>query len=167
MERPSAAVNRQSNPAKAKALKFVLLIGVVSFFADFTYESSRSIVGPYLAVLGASATVVGVSEGFGELLGYVLRLVSGRLSDRTGEYWPITLISYFIQMTSVPLLALTGNWQFVIGLIITERIGLVLGKRPDGRPLQSVLACPDHLLRCGGTRRYSADVTCLEMDDSP
>ena len=86
MERPSAAVNGSSNAVRAKALKFVLLFGVVSFFADFTYESSRSIVGPYLAALGASATVVGVSAGFGELLGYALRLVSGRLSDRTGDW---------------------------------------------------------------------------------
>lgn len=31
------------------ALSFVLLIGVLSFFADFTYEGSRSILGPYLA----------------------------------------------------------------------------------------------------------------------
>ena len=42
---------------KHTALEFVLMIGVVSFFADFTYEGSRSITGPYLAVLGATATV--------------------------------------------------------------------------------------------------------------
>src|SRR2546428_2065739 len=93
------------------ALKFVLLIGVVSFFADFTYEGSRSITGPYLAVLGASATLVGIIAGGGELLGYALRLVSGSLSERTGKFWPITLFGYFIQMASVPLLAFAPNWQ--------------------------------------------------------
>ena len=51
------------------------MIGVVSFFADFTYEGSRSITGPYLALLGASATAVGFVSGIGELLGYGLRLV--------------------------------------------------------------------------------------------
>src|SRR6266498_2348728 len=35
------------------ALKFVLMVGVMSFFADFTYEGSRSIIGPYLGLLGA------------------------------------------------------------------------------------------------------------------
>jgi hypothetical protein len=35
------------------ALRFVLLIGIVSLFADMTYEGARSINGPYLAVLGA------------------------------------------------------------------------------------------------------------------
>jgi hypothetical protein len=42
------------------AIRFVLLIGVLSFFADFTYEGSRSILGPYLGTLGANATVVGI-----------------------------------------------------------------------------------------------------------
>jgi len=108
---------------KAKALKFVLLIGVMSFFADFTYEGSRSIIGPYLALLSASALAVGVVTGFGELLGYGLRLVSGRLSDRTQQFWPITIFGYIIQMASVPLLALAGNWPVAAALIIIERVG--------------------------------------------
>jgi hypothetical protein len=60
------------------ALRFVVLIGILSFFADFTYEGSRSIVGPYLATLQASGTIVGVVTGFGEFLGYGVRLFSGR-----------------------------------------------------------------------------------------
>ncbi len=108
---------------KATALKFVLLIGVMSFFADFTYEGSRSIIGPYLAVLGASAAAVGIVTGFGELLGYGLRLVSGRLSDQTGQFWPITIGGYIVQMTAVPLLALAGNWPVAALLIILERVG--------------------------------------------
>ncbi len=108
---------------KAKALRFVLLIGVMSFFADFTYEGSRSIIGPYLAALGASAAAVGIITGLGELLGYGLRLVSGRLSDRTGQFWPISIFGYIIQMASVPLLALAGNWPVAALLIIIERIG--------------------------------------------
>ncbi|HVB75719.1 MAG TPA: MFS transporter [Ktedonobacteraceae bacterium] len=108
---------------KSRALKFVLLIGVMSFFADFTYEGSRSIIGPYLALFGASAVAVAFITGFGELLGYGLRLVSGRLSDRTGKFWPITIFGYIIQMFSVPLLALAGNWQVAALLIIIERVG--------------------------------------------
>ena len=64
------------------ALKFVLLVGVMSFFADFTYEGSRSIIGQYLGLLGAGALAIGVVTGFGELLGYGLRLFSGRGADR-------------------------------------------------------------------------------------
>src|SRR3989442_4620071 len=115
---------------KSRALKFVLLIGVMSFFADFTYEGSRSIIGPYLAVLGASAAAVGIVTGFGELLGYGLRLVSGRLSDQTGKYWPITIFGYIVQMSAVPLLALAGNWPVAAALIILERVGKAIRNPP-------------------------------------
>ena len=115
---------------KSRALKFVVLIGVVSFFADFTYEGARSITGPYLAILGASATLVGFIAGFGELLGYGLRLVSGRLSERTGEFWPITLFGYVVQMSAVPLLALAPNWQVAGLLIVVERIGKAIRNPP-------------------------------------
>ena len=120
----------RSAALKSAALKFVVMIGVVSFFADMTYEGARSITGPYLAVLGASGTVVGVVAGFGELLGYGLRLVSGRLSDRTGKYWPITLLGYFLQMPAVPLLTLAGSWQVAAALIIAERVGKAIRNPP-------------------------------------
>ncbi len=115
---------------KKSALRFVLMIGAVSFFADFTYEGSRSITGPYLAVLGASATIVGFVAGIGELLGYGLRLFSGRLSESTEKFWPITLFGYFIQMLSVPLLAFAETWQIAALLIITERIGKAIRNPP-------------------------------------
>lgn len=113
----------KSSAVKSRALKFVLLIGVMSFFADFTYEGARSVIGPYLALLGASAFLIAVVTGFGELLGYGLRLVSGRLSDRTSQYWPITIFGYIVQMASVPLLAFAPNWQIASILIILERVG--------------------------------------------
>jgi MFS family permease len=119
-----------NDPLRNRALKFVVLIGVVSFFADFTYEGARSITGPYLAILGASATLVGFIAGFGELLGYGLRLVSGRLSERTGEFWPITLFGYVVQMSAVPLLALAPNWQIAGLLIVVERIGKAIRNPP-------------------------------------
>jgi MFS family permease len=115
---------------KRTALQFVLTIGVVSFFADFTYEGARSISGPFLEILGASGFIVGFVAGLGELLGYGLRLFSGSLSERTGEFWPITLIGFFVQMASVPLLALAPNWQMAALLIITERIGKAIRNPP-------------------------------------
>jgi MFS family permease len=117
----SLAVSTSS--LKTMALRFVITIGIVSFFADMTYEGARSINGPYLAVLGASGTAVGIIAGFGELIGYGWRLVSGRMADRTGQYWPITLLGYFIQMAAVPSLALAGSWQVAAILIILERAG--------------------------------------------
>jgi MFS family permease len=116
--------------ASKAALKYVLLIGVVSFFADFTYEGARSVTGPFMAVLGANGTIVGIVAGLGELLGYGLRLVSGRLSEKTQKFWPITLFGYLIQMAAVPLLALAGNWQVAALFIIVERVGKAIRNPP-------------------------------------
>ena len=118
-----------SKPSRV-ALRFIVLIGILSLFADFTYEGSRSIVGPYLASLQASGTIVGIVSGLGELLGYGLRLVSGRLADTTGRYWPITIVGYVIQMASVPALALTSSWPSAAALIILERIGKAIRNPP-------------------------------------
>ena len=115
---------------KNRALNFVLLIGVLSFFADFVYEGARSITGPYLAILGASATLVGFIAGLGELLGYGLRAVSGGLSERTGKFWPITIFGYIVQMCAVPLLAVAPNWQVAGLLIVAERIGKAIRNPP-------------------------------------
>jgi len=105
------------------ALRFVIWFGVVSLFADMTYEGMRSISGPYLAFLGASGAAVGLIAGVGELLGYVLRLASGSVADRSRLYWPITLMGYVVQMAVVPALALTGGWRTAAALIVLERIG--------------------------------------------
>jgi MFS family permease len=115
---------KNKKPISSKtALKFVILLGVVSLFADMTYEGARSITGPFLAVLGASGAVVGVVSGFGELIGYGLRLVSGYISDRTGKYWAVTLFGYFINLLAVPLLALAGRWEVAAVLMVAERMG--------------------------------------------
>ncbi|KWR85192.1 MFS transporter [Pseudomonas sp. PI1] len=118
------------DPAQRVALRFILLIGVLSLFADFTYEGARSSIGPYLATLGATATVVGVVTGFGELLGYSIRLVSGRLADSTGQFWPITIFGYVLQMSAVPALALTHSWPSAAALIILERVGKAIRNPP-------------------------------------
>lgn len=112
-----------NDSTRKSAVKFVVLLGIVSLFADMTYEGARSITGPYLALLGASATVVGFVSGLGELLGYSLRLISGVLTDRTRKYWTLTFLGYTINLLVVPLLAFAGRWEVAAGLIIAERVG--------------------------------------------
>jgi MFS family permease len=118
------------NKIRSRAVKFVVLLGIISFFADFVYEGARSVTGPYLAILGASATLVGIVAGLGELMGYGLRLVSGPLSERTRQFWPITLLGYVIQMSAVPLLALAPSWQIAAVLIVMERVGKAIRNPP-------------------------------------
>jgi MFS family permease len=101
---------------------FIILLGIVSLFGDVTYEGARSVTGPYLATLGASAGVVGLVSGIGEFVGYALRLASGYLADRTKAYWFLTFIGYGL-LFSIPLLAFAGYWQLAAVLIILERMG--------------------------------------------
>ena len=108
---------------KAAAWKFIILVGVVSLFSDMTYEGARSISGPFLGELKASAVVVGVVAGLGEFLGYALRLGSGYLADRLGRYWLITFAGYSLNLLAVPLLALAGSWEIAAVLLLLERIG--------------------------------------------
>lgn len=112
------------------AFRFVLLAGILSFFADFTYEGARSVLGPYLALLGASATIVGIVTGFGEMAGYCLRLASGRAADMSGRFWPVMISGYILQMASVPALALTESWPVAAVLIILERVGKAIRNPP-------------------------------------
>ncbi len=120
--------NETSAEVAKLALRFVLIIGVVNFFADMTYEGGRGIVGPFLGSLGASATTVGFVAGFGEMAGYALRSVSGFFADRTHKYWTITFIGYAVNMLAVPALALAGNWPVAAALLVAERTGRAIRK---------------------------------------
>lgn len=116
-------MNIKSSIGKKNALRFVILLGVVSLFADVTYEGARSITGPFLATLGASAAAVGFIAGLGELVGYAFRVVSGYFADRSQKYWPITIAGYLINLLAVPLLALSHHWSMAAVLIVAERFG--------------------------------------------
>lgn len=116
-------MNDHANLAPRRALRFVVILGVVSLLADVTYEGARSITGPFLGLLGASGTAVGLIAGLGELIGYALRLGSGYLSDRTRAYWGFTFVGYGVNLLAVPLLALAGRWELAGALIIVERVG--------------------------------------------
>ena len=105
------------------ALHFVLIIGIANFFADFTYEGARAIIGPFLGSLGASAAIVGLVAGFGELMGYGLRSVSGYFADKSHRHWTFAFLGYTINMLAVPALALTGQWPLAASLVVSERIG--------------------------------------------
>ncbi len=109
-----------------RAVQFILLMGVVSLLADMVYEGGRSLSGQYLALLGASGTVVGVTAGFGELIGYGLRLIFGYLSDRTRRYWLFTILGYTLTIIAVPLLALVQAWPLAVGLLMVERFSKAL-----------------------------------------
>jgi predicted MFS family arabinose efflux permease len=127
------------------AFRFVVIIGIVNFFADMTYEGARSIIGPFLGSLGASATIVGVVAGLGEMAGFGLRSVTGYLADKTHRYWTLAFVGYAVNMFAVPAMALAGNWPMAAALIIAERTGRAI-RRPA---MESMLSQAGHFIGQG------------------
>jgi MFS family permease len=108
------------------AIGFIVCLGIVSLFADMTYEGAHSIIGPYLGDLGASIATIAFISGLGEMLGASLRFFSGRFANRTHAYWTITALGYAMNVIAVPALAYAGSWKVAAMLIIAERTGKAL-----------------------------------------
>lgn len=104
-------------------MRFIVALGLISLFGDVAYEGARSILGPFLGTLGASAFAVGFVSGFGEMVGYALRLVSGYLADKTRSYWMLTIVGYGMNLAAIPLLAFANGWWIAAILIVLERTG--------------------------------------------
>lgn len=106
----------------------VVGFGVVSLAADMVSEGARSVSGPLLASLGASALLVGLVTGASEATSLVPRLIFGPLADRSGRYWGLTMTGYALTAVCVPLLAVTpfigvAGLSVACLLLITERTG--------------------------------------------
>jgi len=115
-------------PSAPSAWRVVWWFGFVSLSADMVYEGARSVYGPLLAALGASAVVVGLVTGAGEAVALVLRLAFGPIADRTGRYWSLTILGYGLTAVCVPLLALAprlgvAGLGFAATMILLERLG--------------------------------------------
>ncbi len=117
-----------TNAAGWSAWRVVIAFGVVSLAVDLVADGARSIAGPLLGQLGASALTVGLVTGGSEALGFMLRLISGPAVDRSRRYWGWAIAGYAMTGLSVPLLAVTPflgtlGLGVAASLIIIERIG--------------------------------------------
>lgn len=115
-------------PATWSPWRVVVGFGVVSLAADMVYEGARSITGPYLASLGATALVVGLVTGAGEAAALVLRLASGPWADRSGRYWALTIAGYAMTAVCVPLMAVApfvggAGLALACTFVLLERTG--------------------------------------------
>ncbi len=120
---------------------FIILFGIVSLFSDMTHEGASSIRGAYLALLGASAATIGFISGLGELVGYSMRYVFGKLTDKSKQYWPMTIAGYVLDIIAVPALALVGEhgWIAACVLLVIQRMGKAI-KKPAKDTIMSFAA---------------------------
>jgi MFS family permease len=100
----------------------IFLLGIVSLMGDIIYEGARGLVPDYLKFLGVSAFIVGFITGFGEFLGYGVRLISGVLADATKAYWFFIFLGYGL-IISIPILGFTNAWKIAVMLVLLERLG--------------------------------------------
>ena len=123
------------------AMLFIILFGIVSLFSDMTHEGAASIRGAYLTVLGASAGTIGFISGLGELVGYSMRYVFGKITDRTKKYWPMVIFGYILDILAVPALALVGEkgWLAASLLLVVQRMGKAI-KKPAKDTIMSFAA---------------------------
>ena len=114
----------------SQVMLFIVLFGIVSLFSDMTHEGASSIRGAYLSLLGASAGTIGFISGLGELIGYSMRYVFGKLTDRTKKYWPMVILGYVLDIAAVPALALVGEhgWIAACFLLVIQRMGKAIKK---------------------------------------
>lgn len=125
----------------SQAMMFILLFGIVSLFSDMTHEGASSIRGVYLSLLGASAGTIGFISGLGELLGYSMRYIFGKITDKTRQYWPMTIFGYVLDVLAVPALALVGEhgWIWACLLLVVQRMGKAI-KKPAKDTIMSFAA---------------------------
>jgi len=107
---------------RIRTYRLILLFGIVAALGDVVYEGGRSVAGPFLLMLGASAFTVSFIAGFGEFVGYAIRVATGYLADKTRQYWIFVFAGYLL-IGAIPLLVLAGSWEIAACLLIAERIG--------------------------------------------
>ena len=111
----------------------VLMLGVVSLLTDASSEMIFPLVPVFLTGLmpvGAAAVYVGLMEGVAETAASILKIASGRASDKFGKRKVFTVFGYGLSSVVRPLMALAGSGGHVVGLRFLDRVGKGLRASP-------------------------------------
>lgn len=127
MTTPSAPSSETESTASQLAEPLsptIKALGAVSLLTDISSEMVYPINPAFLTrALGAPAWAVGLIEGTAEMLASVLKLYSGRLSDRMGRRKPLTLVGYSLGAISKPLIGLSTVWPMMFFARALDRTG--------------------------------------------
>jgi MFS family permease len=113
------------------------LLGWVSLATDSATEAIYPLLPFFLTrVLGAGAVSLGIVEGAAEAANSVLKILSGRIADRSPRKRPLVLFGYSVSSLARPLIAVTTNWPQVFTVRVLDRVG----KGVRGAPRDAMLA---------------------------
>jgi len=87
------------------------MMGLVSLFTDFSSEMMNPLLPIFIAGLVGgkwAAFWVGMTEGVAETTASILKIFSGRISDRTGKRKALVILGYGASSLARPMMALAG-----------------------------------------------------------
>lgn len=115
----------------------VLILGMISFFTDFASEMLYPVAPIFLTgALGASMAVVGIIEGFAEVIAGLLKGYFGFLSDKIGKRSIFVMLGYGLSSIIKPLPGFLPN---VITVALSRGLDRV-GKGIRTSPRDALLA---------------------------
>src|SRR5438093_1924705 len=102
----------------------VWLLGWVSLATDAASEAIYPLLPFFLThVLAAGAVSLGVVEGAADATSSMLKIVAGRVADRSRRKRPLVLFGYGISSLARPFIAITTSWVQVVGVRVLDRVG--------------------------------------------
>ncbi|MFN3551072.1 MAG: MFS transporter [Endomicrobiia bacterium] len=104
-------------------MKNVILLGLTSLLTDVSSEMVYPILGLYLASLNTPYTIIGIVEGIAESIANLLKVFSGRLSDKLNKRKPFVIFGYSFSTLGKIFLYLSNSWLFVLLARIVDRFG--------------------------------------------
>ncbi|WP_321921541.1 MFS transporter [Paraburkholderia guartelaensis] len=127
-ELKDATMNDQPSPeAAGKELHLhpdVLSLGLVSFLTDLSSEMIFSVFALFFTTIaGASAALLGMVEGFGDLFASSLNYLAGWMADRTGKRKALTLAGYGFSTLAKIILPITSSVAGLSAFRVVERLG--------------------------------------------
>ena len=109
----------------------VLLLGLTSFFNDFSSEMVLAVFPAFFtSVLKAGAGSLGLVEGFADGAANIIKIYAGRLSDKTQKRKPFMVAGYTLSVITRPAYLLVSSVGGVLGLRFTDRVGKGLREAP-------------------------------------
>ncbi|MFX1534622.1 MAG: MFS transporter [Promethearchaeota archaeon] len=124
------------SPKKKWLTRNVLLLGLVSFFADLSSEMMTPVLPLFIFSLSGTAVIVGLVGGLGDAVANIIKVFSGYLADKIGKRKGLIFVGYGIPFFAKLGIGLSNSWEQVVILKPTER----LGKGIRGAPRDSLLA---------------------------
>lgn len=121
----------QQSPVRLALPATVVALGVVSLLTDLSSEMIYPLLPVFLTtVLGAGPQALGLIEGVAESTASLLKVVSGRWSDRARRRKPLVVAGYSLAGAMRPLIGLAATWPAVLLLRFADRVGKGLRTSP-------------------------------------